>query len=70
VELADDGHGFDTRARHSGLGLRGMRERVELAGGELDVSASEEGTRVRATLPSSPAPPAPGAPSVSVPVPR
>jgi signal transduction histidine kinase len=50
VEVADDGVGGANAAR--GSGLRGLRERVETIGGELEIwSAPLRGTRVRATLP-------------------
>jgi signal transduction histidine kinase len=51
VLVEDDGHGFDPRAATCGLGLVGMRERVELTGGRLEIS-SGSGTRVRAKLPA------------------
>jgi len=50
--IADDGAGFDPAAiKKEHLGIRGMRERVEMLGGELDIhSARGEGTRVRVRL--------------------
>jgi signal transduction histidine kinase len=51
VEVADDGEGFDPAAATSGFGLAGMRERVELSGGQLDVTAGPQGTTVRAVVP-------------------
>jgi signal transduction histidine kinase len=52
VLVSDDGEGFDTDAERSGFGLAGMRERVELAGGELQIESSPgAGTRVMASLP-------------------
>jgi signal transduction histidine kinase len=51
VEVADDGVGFDTAAQTSGFGLAGMRERVYLAGGRLEIGSGREGTTVRAHLP-------------------
>ena len=51
VVVEDDGHGFDPSAATAGLGLVGMRERVELTGGRLDIE-SRGGTRVSATLPA------------------
>jgi signal transduction histidine kinase len=54
LEVADDGVGLDaeTSAGVGGFGLVGMRERVELAGGELEVAARPQGgTAVRARLP-------------------
>jgi signal transduction histidine kinase len=53
VALADDGRGFDLATANSdGFGLTGMRERVELADGELDIDSGPEGTTVRARLPA------------------
>ena len=52
VTVRDDGRGFDTTASTDGFGLAGMQERVELLGGNLDVSSVVgEGTAVAATLP-------------------
>ncbi len=51
-ELVDDGRGFDPAATPPGVGLVGMRERVEQLGGELAVeSRPGAGTRVRFSLP-------------------
>jgi signal transduction histidine kinase len=52
VEVEDDGVGFDTSAKTAGFGLEGMRERVYLAGGELQIEPRHPGTLVRATLPA------------------
>ncbi len=47
VVVEDDGRGFDPAAPTSRLGLRGIRERVELLGGELRIeSAVGAGTAV------------------------
>ena len=52
LELRDDGDGFKVKDRHDGLGLAGMRERVEQMGGELTItSARGKGTKVVVTLP-------------------
>jgi signal transduction histidine kinase len=51
VVVEDDGHGFDPAAATAGLGLMGMRERVELTGGRLEIR-SGPGTRVSAQLPA------------------
>ena len=52
VAVSDNGRGFDPdTTAPGGFGLTGMRERVELAGGELDIDSSESGTTVRARLP-------------------
>jgi len=51
IEVQDDGVGFDPTSRTSGFGLAGMRERVYLAGGELQIEPANPGTLVRARLP-------------------
>jgi len=52
VEVSDNGRGFDPATADSGgFGLTGMRERVELADGELDIDSSPSGTTVKARLP-------------------
>jgi signal transduction histidine kinase len=54
LSVRDDGVGFEPGTTNGGLGLTGMRERVTLAGGELDVyTAPGSGTSVRALLPFS-----------------
>jgi len=54
MSIRDDGHGFDTGAQTDGFGLLGMRERVALLGGELDIgSAPGSGTTVTARLPNT-----------------
>ncbi len=58
LEVEDDGHGFDPasvpppRTSTRGLGLMGMRERVEVFGGTLVVDSEPgQGTRVRLDFP-------------------
>jgi two-component system, NarL family, sensor histidine kinase DevS len=51
VEVTDDGNGFDLAVKASGFGLAGMRERVELSGGQLTIAPTPAGTTVRAVLP-------------------
>ena len=51
LEVEDDGSGFDADAKTSGFGLAGMRERVALAGGALEISSAGKGTLVKASLP-------------------
>ncbi len=51
IEVQDDGSGFDTATKTAGFGLAGMRERVSLAGGTLEISSGEQGTLVRVCLP-------------------
>ena len=54
VEISDRGRGFDVDAalaRHTSVGLSGMEERVQLAGGRLEiVSPPGRGTRLHAAF--------------------
>jgi signal transduction histidine kinase len=53
--VKDDGVGFEVDQRRTGLGVVGMGERAELAGGHLDIkSAPGSGTTVIADFPLSP----------------
>jgi two-component system, NarL family, sensor histidine kinase DevS len=53
VRVADKGRGFDPNVATDGFGLIGMRERVELAGGTLELhSAPGKGTSILAALPA------------------
>jgi signal transduction histidine kinase len=53
LSVRDDGDGFDTDAETDGFGLLGMRERVELLGGKLQVdSTASGGTTVTASVPA------------------
>ena len=48
----DNGCGFDAGLRRQGLGLVGLRERVEALGGHFDLqSAPGQGARIRASIP-------------------
>jgi PAS domain S-box-containing protein len=52
LELRDDGDGFKVEDRHDGVGLVGMRERVEQMGGELEIISSRgKGTKITVFLP-------------------
>jgi len=52
IAIRDDGAGFDQSAPTSGRGLTGMRERIELLGGEIEVSSKPgEGTGISARVP-------------------
>jgi signal transduction histidine kinase len=54
LTVADDGVGFDAAQPTRGFGLLGMRERMALGGGTLDVrAAGETGTRIEARFPIS-----------------
>ena len=59
VLISDDGVGFDPDAPNAGFGLLGMRERVAMAGGTIEIrSAPGRGASVEARLPTGD----PGAP--------
>ena len=52
LAIRDDGAGFDVEHEPSGLGLRGLDERITLLGGSLQVSSAPgAGTSVRARVP-------------------
>ncbi len=56
LDVRDDGSGFASTADgygpNGGLGLRGMRERIEALGGRLAVeSAPGQGTTIAVTVP-------------------
>jgi signal transduction histidine kinase len=51
--VEDDGRGFDPSVgREGGFGLDGMRERLALLGGRLEIESGESGTTVAAVVPS------------------
>jgi signal transduction histidine kinase len=53
LRVSDQGRGFDPSARAEGFGLVGMRERVTLAGGTLELQSSPgAGTTIIAVLPA------------------
>lgn len=56
LSVNDNGVGFDVKRAHKkegSFGLNGMRERVELLGGKIDVQSSPgKGTKIRIALPS------------------
>lgn len=52
ITVSDDGAGFDTTTSTAGRGLRGMRERIELLGGEIEVASNpSDGTKITACVP-------------------
>ncbi len=52
LEIGDDGVGFDPADLHSGLGLAGMKERVQRVGGTLEImSAVGKGTQIKVEVP-------------------
>jgi signal transduction histidine kinase len=50
VRVMDDGAGFDPDAPRTGHGLTGMKERVALNGGRLEVTSGPTGTSIRAVM--------------------
>jgi signal transduction histidine kinase len=53
IEVSDSGPGFDpARVRPDGLGLAGLRQRVESIGGRFDLESSSAGTTVTMSLDS------------------
>jgi len=52
ISISDDGAGFDPGVASGGRGLTGMRERIELLGGEIEVASEPgEGTQIAARVP-------------------
>jgi signal transduction histidine kinase len=53
LNIKDNGVGFDPQQIHTGFGLQGMVERVQLLGGKLEIeTASAQGTQIQIILPS------------------
>jgi signal transduction histidine kinase len=51
IEVSDGGPGFDPNAvRPGGLGLAGLRERIESLGGTFNIATSKHGTTVQMSL--------------------
>jgi len=51
LTIEDNGQGFDPTATSSRLGLAGMRERLTLVGGQLEIESSSAGTTIFARMP-------------------
>ncbi len=52
VRVTDDGSGFDPGRPGGGFGLLGMRERVGLSGGRMDIRSGTSGTTINAIFPA------------------
>ena len=50
VTITDNGTGI-AAGRPEGRGLSGMRERITLLGGRMDIASGKDGTEIRALLP-------------------
>ena len=59
LEIADRGRGMSPEVSSiatggaAGIGIAGMRERLEQLGGRLEIDSSDRGTTIRATVPLS-----------------
>src|SRR5262249_24512809 len=58
LEISDAGKGIPedkmallNSSRGTGVGIRGMRERLHQLGGDLQIESTSHGTRLRATVP-------------------
>ena len=51
LHIADNGQGFDVKNTQQGIGLLGIRERVELLAGEMQLSSGDSGTVFEIALP-------------------
>jgi two-component system sensor histidine kinase/response regulator len=51
LSIEDDGGGFCADAAQSGMGLKGMAERVQAMAGQFSVRNAERGVRICALLP-------------------
>jgi hypothetical protein len=60
VEVTDDGRGAAALAAVPGQGMRGMYERAQLLGAELDIRTDDTGTTVRLQIALNPAAGVPG----------
>jgi signal transduction histidine kinase len=51
LTVADNGMGFDSSARRSGIGLRAISENAAMMGGKSDVESGAFGTKIMVSLP-------------------
>jgi signal transduction histidine kinase len=51
LTLRDNGHGFDTTAKHTGMGLTHLHRRAAKHQGSADITSSPQGTVLTLTLP-------------------
>jgi len=57
VDFRDNGRGFDSKRKHEGFGIQGMRERVLGMGGQFLIQTAEgKGTTISVVLPFKPMP--------------
>ena len=53
LTVTDNGRGFDTAARQSGIGLRAIGENAESLGGNSTITSGADGTKIVVSLPCS-----------------
>ncbi|RYF26779.1 MAG: hypothetical protein EOO42_00555 [Flavobacteriales bacterium] len=51
IKIADNGLGFDVREAHTGFGLRGIKERLQILKGTISISATNAGTHLEFLVP-------------------
>jgi signal transduction histidine kinase len=51
LTIADNGRGFDTASKNSGIGLRAIAENAASMGGNSKITSGAEGTRIVVSLP-------------------
>ena len=51
LTIRDNGHGFDTTAKHTGMGLTNLHRRAAKHQGRTDITSSPQGTLLTLTLP-------------------
>jgi len=54
IDVSDDGRGFDAATRQAGIGIAGMRERVQALAGSFTIASRAGGTRIAIELPLQP----------------
>lgn len=53
LEIIDDGQGFEVNAHHTGFGLRGIQERMQILGGDFKIKSTlNKGTRIQLWIPN------------------
>jgi signal transduction histidine kinase len=52
LEVHDDGRGFDASVQATGIGLKTLREKIDLLKGDFDVQSGPEGTRIQVRVPA------------------
>lgn len=51
LEVHDDGRGFDASVQATGIGLKALREKIDLLKGDFDVQSGPGGTRIQVRIP-------------------